>query len=531
MKFIFSLTILLIALSPEAKSAGLPTAPIRAVALKMASDNQSLDRRALLRQKLSAVTANLGSTNVDLVVVPEYTFYSGYVKDPIRIIADGSFYKVVSIGTLKSDEIVAAVHETTQWAFENNINVILGTVADQVTMADDPTLPKDIVFNTQLIIDNLGRIIGFKRKATEWNTSLDYMYSPMYPWVLPIKQKALQSVRAFALRTQSGADFVVLPVICDERSDVDMLNKASDLNADLIVLSERDGSRAYEDIMAKIQSGITGLDLGESWPIRIRDTFIKNFVVDRNAVKPGGWVISSDSAYTTQGAIIELNVPHKQLPFLIVTNDYVYSHIQFADRPEATSVSPVISAISHSPSAVTYPTQPTLNLTSSDPDNAPLAKNVRWLKIAGAGTATFDTTATTGSTSTTPVGFSAPGPYVLRAQVSDGMTEVIKDYPILIDDPDLSVNKAPAVSAGVAITATYPNTVTLQGVAIDDNRPRAGYLSLQWSSPYNQSAVSFSNTSTAVTTVKPNQKGTFTLRLTASDSALTGTSYVTVTWQ
>ncbi len=93
-------------------------------------------------------------------------------------------------------------------------------------------------------------------------------------------------------------------------------------------------------------------------------------------------------------------------------------------------------------------------------------------------------------------------------------------------------NTPPLVSAGADQSVTLPATATLSGSASDDGLPNPpGALTLTWSAPVAPAAVAFADAHAATTTATFTQPGSYTLRLTASDSVLSASSdmHVTVT--
>ncbi|HEX6622132.1 MAG TPA: VWA domain-containing protein, partial [Pyrinomonadaceae bacterium] len=98
------------------------------------------------------------------------------------------------------------------------------------------------------------------------------------------------------------------------------------------------------------------------------------------------------------------------------------------------------------------------------------------------------------------------------------------------DLPPPRVNRPPAVDAGADQAITLPtDTVSLQGAASDDGLPQGSTLSSAWSKVSGPGTVSFSNAGGLAATASFTQAGTYVLRLTASDTLLTGSDEVTVT--
>src|SRR5690606_5573705 len=79
-------------------------------------------------------------------------------------------------------------------------------------------------------------------------------------------------------------------------------------------------------------------------------------------------------------------------------------------------------------------------------------------------------------------------------------------------------------------TIALPAQASLQGTATDDGLPNPpGALTLLWTKISGPGTVSFGNPSAAVTTASFSAAGTYVLRLTANDGALSTSADVTVT--
>ena len=94
----------------------------------------------------------------------------------------------------------------------------------------------------------------------------------------------------------------------------------------------------------------------------------------------------------------------------------------------------------------------------------------------------------------------------------------------------VTVNQAPVVNAGNTQTITLPATATLAGSVIDDGLPNPpAATTAAWSVTSGPAAVTFANPSSPTTSATFTTAGIYVLRLTASDSALTSFSEVTIT--
>jgi hypothetical protein len=91
-------------------------------------------------------------------------------------------------------------------------------------------------------------------------------------------------------------------------------------------------------------------------------------------------------------------------------------------------------------------------------------------------------------------------------------------------------NRAPVVNAGPDVTITLPATVSLTGTASDDGQPSPpAKLTAAWSQVSGPGTVTFGSANALSTTASFSAAGTYTLRLSVSDSALTSTDDVIVT--
>ncbi|GJL57542.1 MAG: hypothetical protein NPIRA03_03990 [Nitrospirales bacterium] len=91
-------------------------------------------------------------------------------------------------------------------------------------------------------------------------------------------------------------------------------------------------------------------------------------------------------------------------------------------------------------------------------------------------------------------------------------------------------NQPPTVSAGPSITIALPNTATLTGTVTDDGLPDSpGTVSSTWSKVSGPGTVTFANASALSTTASFSQAGTYVLRLSATDGALSTGDNVTIT--
>jgi hypothetical protein len=93
----------------------------------------------------------------------------------------------------------------------------------------------------------------------------------------------------------------------------------------------------------------------------------------------------------------------------------------------------------------------------------------------------------------------------------------------------LHANRAPVVSAGADLTIRVNESADLQGFVTDDSLPENSMIVATWTSVSGPSTVTFVNARAAATLADMSIAGTYVLRLTASDGALTASDEVTVT--
>jgi hypothetical protein len=90
-------------------------------------------------------------------------------------------------------------------------------------------------------------------------------------------------------------------------------------------------------------------------------------------------------------------------------------------------------------------------------------------------------------------------------------------------------NLAPVVNAGPDQIITFPSAALMAGAASDDGLPSGSTLTRTWSKVSGPGTVIFGNPSLLNTTVTFSASGTYTLRLTVSDAALSTSDDVIIT--
>lgn len=175
---------------------------------------------------------------------------------------------------------------------------------------------------------------------------------------------------------------------------------------------------------------------------------------------------------------------------------------------------------------VTLPATAALDGTVTDDGlpNPPGATTATWTKASGPGAVTFGDSHAVDTTAS----FSLPGTYVLRLSATDGALTTADDVTITVLSATPG-NTAPSVNAGPDQSVVLPASASLQGTVSDDGLPDPpGVTTVSWSKVSGPGTVSFSAPASPTTTASFGAAGTYLLRLTASDSALSASDDVTV---
>ena len=155
-------------------------------------------------------------------------------------------------------------------------------------------------------------------------------------------------------------------------------------------------------------------------------------------------------------------------------------------------------------------------------DGDPAAVTTTWSKSSGPGEVIF-ANANLLSTNAT---FSGVGIYVLRLTATDGTNTASDNVTIQVVAGD--TNLAPTVLAGPDQTIEMPAEAALAGIVGDDGLPPGGVVTSTWTMVSGPGAVTFADASAAVTTATFSAVGTYVLRLSATDGALSVSDDVTI---
>jgi hypothetical protein len=203
----------------------------------------------------------------------------------------------------------------------------------------------------------------------------------------------------------------------------------------------------------------------------------------------------------------------------------VYDHALTAAEIKTLSDKPPVVAAGVDQTIV-LPNDAQLNGSISDDGlpNPPAAVGSAWSMVSGPGSVVFGN-ANALQTSAT---FSQAGIYVLRLTGDDGFWSASDDVMVVVQSQPAN-NSAPQVDAGVDQTITLPGSAQLVGVINDDGNPNPpGAVTSNWSKVSGPGDVVFGDDDAAQTSASFSASGTYVLRLSASDGALSGSDDVSI---
>jgi RHS repeat-associated protein len=172
---------------------------------------------------------------------------------------------------------------------------------------------------------------------------------------------------------------------------------------------------------------------------------------------------------------------------------------------------------------ITLPTD-TVSLSGSASDDglpAGSTLSAAWSEVSGPGAVTFADASSPATTAT----FTQPGTYVLRLGANDTLLTSSDDVTVTV----IPRNQPPSVNAGPDQTIELPDAATLIGTVSDDALPRGSVTTVAWSKVSGPGSIAFAHADSATTAAAFDAPGTYTLRLTASDTELTSSDDVVVT--
>lgn len=192
----------------------------------------------------------------------------------------------------------------------------------------------------------------------------------------------------------------------------------------------------------------------------------------------------------------------------------------------ATSTSTSTSTSTRTPTVTQTPTPTPTSTHTSTSEAAGTPTNTLTITPTITRTATLTPTATGTATNTLTITPTATS----TRTATPTPTKTTTSTPTFTPTPtsSSSSNTAPVVSAGTDQFIILPNAVSLAGAVQDDGLP-SGMLTILWSVVSGPGSVTFADAGSAATSATFTTAGTYVLRLTANDGALTSFDDLTVT--
>jgi PKD repeat protein len=184
------------------------------------------------------------------------------------------------------------------------------------------------------------------------------------------------------------------------------------------------------------------------------------------------------------------------------------------------SVPPVVN-ITNSYQTITLPSN-TVTLSANITGSTGGTITQVWSQNSGPALATISTPTQT----STQITFSVAGTYIFYLTATDMGLSTTATAEVVVNPAPV----APTVYAGPNQTISLPsNTLTLSGMTSNPGVPSGATITTAWSEVSGPASVSFSSPTSLTTQVTFTTAGTYDLRLSATNTGLTGTSDVTIT--
>ena len=274
------------------------------------------------------------------------------------------------------------------------------------------------------------------------------------------------------------------------------------------------------------QNAAPVVNAGPDQTVSILSATLNGSASDDGLPNPPGALTYTWSAVAGPGTVsfADASAPNTTASF---SQSGVYTLRLTAFDGAASSSDDVVVTVNQAPVVDAGPDQTvpipsaTLNGSASDDGlpNPPGTLTYTWSTVNGPGTVSF----ADASAPNTTASFSQSGVYTLRLTAFDGAASSS-------DDVVVTVNQAPVVNPGSAPAIALSDPANLNGSATDDGFPNPpGALTYNWTAVSGPGAVTFADANAANTTATFSSAGIYTLRLTVSDSALSGSADLVAT--
>src|SRR5205823_5231725 len=119
----------------------------------------------------------------------------------------------------------------------------------------------------------------------------------------------------------------------------------------------------------------------------------------------------------------------------------------------------------------------------------------------------------------------AAGIHSVQVSNSGTLSNIVQ---VLLANGSFPANQAPVVNAGPDQSITLPSSASLSGMATDDGWPLNSRLTTAWSLVSGPAPVTISEANATSASATFSTNGTYTIRLTATDGALSSSDDVVV---
>ncbi len=270
---------------------------------------------------LSAVLQTINDTvqdvpELDLIITPNYTFskFNGIdLNSPgVRFDYDTvTGYYTIAAGQ-EENRVVPVLQEMMQIAETHHVNMVLGTVAEA---------QNEYTFNSQLIIDGTGHIVGIHRSLQDILPQSLTAYA---------EQQIRETIRSFTLHTQSGTFFSVLPLIESEYSDTDLMTRCEQFDSDIVALSMQQSQVDAENLTNMIYQDQFDPHFG-GWNAVIKELFIDHYVANHIVQQEYGTFFSA-TGEDAGGGTLHLEEPPAPPRWLETDDDALVAEILLQDE-------------------------------------------------------------------------------------------------------------------------------------------------------------------------------------------------------
>lgn len=298
-------------------------------------------------------------------------------------------------------------------------------------------------------------------------------------------------------------------------------------------LTADDGFLTSFDEVTVVVNGAPRVEAGASQTNSIDNYFVFDGTVEDDGLPNTGQLQTRWEAIEAPGPVlfVETNGTHAVVLFAGVGTYVLRLTATDSVATNSDDVTVVVLPVNQPPQVSAGPPQlvilpETASLYGAvEDDGLPLGSVLAssWSVVSGPGAVSFSDVSATNTIAT----FASTGNYVLRLTANDSVSTNSADVRIAVRTP--AMNEPPAAFAGPDKVVGLTNSLTLAGVVVDDGLPRGVALTSLWTLVSGPGAVTFEDAGLTNAAATFSAIGSYTLRLTVSDSQFTNTDHVNVT--